>query len=95
MYMDQESGIRALEGYHNKLLLLHKQTWEEYEVKKLGHRVMKIELSQHQGPIRDVSGGRSAKARGVHQLFFHDKVKTRLTEHLPKAAREPRRPMDS
>ncbi len=32
IYMDQEARIMANEGDHSKLLLLHKQAWEDYYV---------------------------------------------------------------
>ena len=40
------------------------------------------------------SGGRNAKATGVHQYFGRDELRARLTEHLPDITREQSRPMD-
>ena len=74
-----------MEEYHNKLLLLHKQAWNYYEVKRLEHREMHIELKQHQEHSRDVSSGCSAKAPGIHQYFGWNKLRAGRKE-------APRRP---
>ena len=41
-----------------------------------------------------MSGGRSAETAGVHQYLGRDKLRARLTEHLPDTTREPRRHTD-
>ena len=38
----------AIEGYHDKLLSLHEQAWDNYKVKRLEHTEMQTELSQNQ-----------------------------------------------
>ena len=40
MNTDQESWIMAMEGYHSKLLLLHKHAWDGYKVERSEHREM-------------------------------------------------------
>ena len=94
MSTDQEARITAIEVYHDKLLSLHEQAWYNYEVKRLEHREMQIELGQHQERSRDVSGSCSAEAAGVGQYFGRDELRARLSEHLPDTTKEPRRPMD-
>ena len=69
MNTDQESRFMAMEGYHNKLLSLHRQAWDDYKGKRSEHREMQIELSQHQEYSRNLSGDRSAEAPDVQHYF--------------------------
>ena len=82
-----------MKGCYNKLLSLHEQTLNDYNVKKLEHTEMQIELSQHQEQSRDIYGNCSAEAPGVQQYLFQDELRARLTEHLPDMTMEPHRPM--
>ena len=79
MSTDQEARITAIKVYHDKLLLLYEQAWYNYEVKRLEHREMQIELGQHQEQSRDVSGSCSAEVAGVGQYFGRDNLRATLT----------------
>ena len=40
MNTDQESRIMAMKGYHERLLSLNEQAWDDYKGKRLEHREM-------------------------------------------------------
>ena len=63
------STITDIEGYHNDLLSLHEQAWDDYKTKRLDHKEMQIELNQHQERSRDTSGSCRAHTEGVHQYL--------------------------
>ena len=81
----------AIEGYYDKLLSQHEQAWDYFNVLRLEHREMQIELNQHQERSRDVSGVCSAVSAGVHQFFCLDELRAKLAEHLPDTTRAPGR----
>ena len=94
MNMDCEAQIRPIKGYHDDLLSLYKQAWENYKIKRLEHGEMQTELNQHQEQSRDVPGGRSAHTAGAHQYLGRNELRARLMEHLADTARETRRHAD-
>ena len=92
---DQEPHIKAVEGYHSNLRLLHEQAWDNYKVKRSDYIRLLIELTRHQEQSRYVSDDHSTESTSVHlERCDRKELRARIAKHIVSAAREPRRTME-